>query len=88
MKCPIHFCKGQEALAACLSLFLKKNDYVLSHHRSHGYYIAKKSPIDKMVAEFRGKNTGSNEGLAGSQELSTKIIFLAALFFRECFQWL
>ena len=24
MKCPIHFCKGQEALAACLSLFLKK----------------------------------------------------------------
>ena len=70
MKCPIHFCKGQEALAACLSLFLKKNDYVLSHHRSHGYYIAKKSPIDKMVAEFYGKNTGSNEGLAGSQELS------------------
>ena len=23
-----------------------------------------------MVAEFYGKNTGSNEGLAGSQELS------------------
>ena len=50
--------------------FLKKDDYVLSHHRSHGYYLAKKCPIDSMVAEFYGKETGSNLGLAGSQELS------------------
>lgn len=70
MKCPIHFCLGQEVLAACLSFFLKKNDYVLSHHRSHGYYLAKNCPIDKMVAEFYGKATGSNAGLTGSQELS------------------
>lgn len=70
MKCPIHFCKGQEALASCLSQFLVKDDYILSHHRSHGYYISKKCPIDQMVAEFYGKRSGSNEGLAGSQELS------------------
>ncbi len=70
MKCPIHFCLGQEALASCASLFLKKNDYLLSHHRSHGYYIAKKSPIKKMISEFYGKKEGSNFGLAGSQELS------------------
>ena len=38
MKCPIHFCLGQEALASCLSFFIKKDDFVLSHHRSHGYY--------------------------------------------------
>ena len=44
MKCPIHFCKAK-SLAACLSILLKKDDYVLSHHRSHGYYIAKKCPI-------------------------------------------
>ena len=54
MRCPIHFCLGQEVLAACLSFFIKKNDYVLSHHRSHGYYLAKKCPLDKMVAEFYG----------------------------------
>lgn len=70
MKCPIHFCLGQEALAACLSFFLKKEDFVLSHHRSHGYYLSKKCPVDKMVSEFYGKEFGSNAGLAGSQELS------------------
>ena len=70
MRCPIHFCLGQEVLAASLSFFITKNDYVLSHHRSHGYYLAKKCPLDKMVAEFYGKSIGSNSGLTGSQELS------------------
>jgi TPP-dependent pyruvate/acetoin dehydrogenase alpha subunit len=70
MRCPIHFCLGQEALASCSSIFLKKNDYVLSHHRSHGYYLAKKSPVNKMISEFYGTKNGSNFGLAGSQELS------------------
>jgi TPP-dependent pyruvate/acetoin dehydrogenase alpha subunit len=70
MRCPIHFCLGQEALASCASLFLKNKDYVLSHHRSHGYYLAKKSPVEKMISEFYGKKDGSNFGLAGSQELS------------------
>ena len=70
MRCPIHFCLGQEVLAACLHFFLKKKDYVLSHHRSHGYYLAKGCPLDKMVAEFYGKASGSNAGLTGSQEVS------------------
>ena len=70
MRCPIHFNLGQEVLPACLYFFLKKNDYVLSHHRSHGYYLAKKCPLNKMIAEFYGKATGSNSGLTGSQELS------------------
>tara|TARA_B100002051_G_C16721377_1_gene632642 strand:+ start:1188 stop:2234 length:1047 start_codon:yes stop_codon:yes gene_type:complete len=70
MRCPIHFCLGQEALASAASLFLKKEDYLLSHHRSHGYYLAKNCPIEAMIAEFYGKQTGSNFGLAGSQELS------------------
>ena len=70
MRCPIHFCLGQEILASTLSPFLKKSDYILSHHRSHAYYIAKGCPIDAMISEFYGKKNGSNYGLAGSQELS------------------
>ncbi len=70
MRCPIHFCLGQEALASCLNFFLKKNDFLLSHHRSHGYYLSKNCPIEKMISEFYGKSNGSNAGLAGSQELS------------------
>lgn len=70
MRCPIHFCVGQEATPAALSLLLKPEDVVMCHHRSHGYYLAKGAPLDAMVAEFYGKATGSNGGLAGSQELS------------------
>ena len=70
MKCPIHFCLGQETLASALSFNIKKNDYLLSHHRSHAYYLAKKCSLEKMIAEFYGKKNGSNYGLAGSQELS------------------
>ena len=70
MRCPIHFCQGQEALASVAKIFFRKNDYVLSHHRSHGYYLAKGCSLDSMVAEFYGKKTGSNMGLAGSQEIS------------------
>ena len=66
---------------------LKKNDYVLSHHRSHGYYLAKKSPVDKMISEFYGKRDGSNFGLAGSQELSfSKTNFYSGTILSGMFQ--
>jgi pyruvate dehydrogenase E1 component alpha subunit len=71
MRCPMHFCIGQELLPAALSLLIDKNDSIFSHHRSHGFYIAKKGSIKKMIAEFYGKVTGTNGGLAGSQELSS-----------------
>jgi len=37
MRCPIHFCVGQEAVPAALSLSVLPEDYLFSHHRSHGY---------------------------------------------------
>jgi TPP-dependent pyruvate/acetoin dehydrogenase alpha subunit len=70
MRCPIHFCVGQESSPAALSALLRDDDVVMSHHRSHGYYLAKGGSLDEMVAEFYGKKTGCNGGLAGSQELS------------------
>ncbi len=70
MRCPIHFCVGQEAAPAVLWSLLTEGDVVYSHHRSHGYYLATGAPLEEMVAEFYGKKTGSNGGLAGSQELS------------------
>ena len=71
MRCPIHFSLGQEALPSCLAEKIQKKDYLLSHHRSHGYFIAKGGNIKDIVSEFYGKKTGSNSGLAGSQELSS-----------------
>lgn len=70
MRCPVHLCIGQEAGPAALSTLIKKNDYLFSHHRSHGYYLAKRAPMNKLVAELYGKKTGSNGGFAGSQDIS------------------
>jgi len=70
MRCPVHFCVGQEAVPAALSLLLRKDDYLFCHHRSHGYYLAKDAPMDALFAELYGKSTGANGGLAGSQDIS------------------
>lgn len=70
MRCPIHFCIGQEAVPAALSLHVRPDDYLFSHHRSHGYYFAKGSPLRELFAEIYGKATGASGGNAGSQDIS------------------
>ena len=70
IRCPVHFCHGQECVPAALNLLLRKKNYLFSHHRSHGYYLAKKCPPKKLFAELYGKETGANSGVAGSQDIS------------------
>jgi pyruvate dehydrogenase E1 component alpha subunit len=70
MKCPIHFCIGQEAVPSALSLMVRPEDYMFSHHRSHGYYFAKGAPLRELFAEIYGKETGASGGKAGSQDIS------------------
>jgi TPP-dependent pyruvate/acetoin dehydrogenase alpha subunit len=70
MRCPMHFCVGQEGAPAALSPLLGPDDYVVSHYRSHGYYLAKGAPLAAMIAEFYGKASGANGGTAGSMELA------------------
>lgn len=70
MRCPIHFCIGQEAAPAALSQLLLQEDYLLSHHRSHGYYLSKGAPMNALFAEIYGRETGANGGVAGSQDIS------------------
>lgn len=71
MRCPIHFCIGQESIPAALSLLVKSDDYLFSHHRSHGYYFAKNRTLRGLFAELYGKSTGASGGKAGSQDIST-----------------
>jgi pyruvate dehydrogenase E1 component alpha subunit len=70
MRCPVHFCIGQEAAPVGLSLLLRPTDYLFSHHRSHGYFLAKGSPMKALFAELYGRATGANGGRAGSMDLS------------------
>jgi len=69
MRCPTHLYIGQEAIAAGVSCGLKKNDFVVSTHRSHGHYLAKGGNLKKMIAELYGKSTGCSKGYGGSMHL-------------------
>lgn len=70
MRCPVHFCVGQEAVPSALSLLIEPDDYLFSHHRTHGYYLAKGAPMNALFAEMYGRDTGANGGIAGSQDIS------------------
>lgn len=70
MRCPVHLCVGQEAVPAALSLLLDPEDCLFSHHRSHGYFLAKSAPMKALLAELYGRETGANGGKAGSQDIS------------------
>ena len=72
MRCPTHLCTGQEAIATGVSQVLKKNDFVVSTHRSHGHYLAKGGDLKKMIAELYGKKTGCAGGKGGSMHLIDK----------------
>lgn len=70
MRCPVHFCLGQEAVPAALNSVLDPEDYLFSHHRTHGYFLAKEPSLRPFLAELYGRSTGSNAGRAGSMDLS------------------
>jgi len=62
MRCPVHLCSGQEAIAAGVCANLRKEDYVMSNHRSHGHFLAKGGSLRAMMAEILGKATGCTKG--------------------------
>ena len=70
MRCPVHLCIGQEAIAVGVCANLTRDDYVLSGHRSHGHYLAKGGDLKAMMAEIYGKATGCAQGKGGSMHLT------------------
>ena len=69
MRCPVHLCIGQEAVAVGVCANLSRDDYVMSSHRSHGHYLAKGGDLKSMMAELYGKRTGCSAGKGGSMHL-------------------
>ena len=69
MKCPVHLCIGQEAIATGVCATLEKKDYVFSNHRGHGHLLAKGCLMGPLFAEIYGKATGCSRGKGGSMHL-------------------
>lgn len=69
MRCPMHLCIGQEAIAAGVCMALRRDDVVYSNHRAHGHYLAKGGDLNAMIAELYGRTTGCCGGRGGSMHL-------------------
>src|SRR5919201_3889930 len=66
----MHLSIGQEASAVGACAALRPDDYILSTHRGHGHCIAKGARIERMMAEFMGKETGYCRGRGGSMHIA------------------
>ena len=69
MKCPVHLCIGQEAIAAGVMQNLQGCDFVASNHRGHGHAIAKGISMKSLMAEFYGRVDGCSGGKGGSMHI-------------------
>lgn len=69
MRCPMHLCIGQEAIAVGVCAALSENDVMFSNHRAHGHYLAKGGNMNAMIAELYGRSTGCCGGRGGSMHL-------------------
>jgi acetoin:2,6-dichlorophenolindophenol oxidoreductase subunit alpha len=68
----IHLSIGSEGVAAAVCGQLRDDDAVYSGHRAHGHAIAKGAPVDRVMAELMGRETGLCRGLGGSMHLVDK----------------
>lgn len=66
----LHLYLGQEAIAAGVTVALKKSDWIQSTHRGHGHVIAKGADMNPAMAELLGKRTGSCKGKGGSMHIT------------------
>lgn len=69
MRCPVHLCIGQEAVAVGVCTHLSSADMVMSAHRGHGHYLAQGGDLRGFIAELYGKATGCARGIGGSMHL-------------------
>jgi pyruvate dehydrogenase E1 component alpha subunit len=65
----IHLSIGGEGVAAAVCGQLRHDDAVYSGHRAHGHAIAKGAPINGVMAELMGRESGLCRGLGGSMHL-------------------
>jgi pyruvate dehydrogenase E1 component alpha subunit len=66
----MHLSIGMEASAVGAIAALRPDDLILSTHRGHGHCIAKGADLNRMMAEFMGKEAGYCRGRGGSMHIA------------------
>ena len=65
----IHLSVGSEGVAVGVCGQLRADDAVYSNHRAHGHALAKGAPMERVLAELMGRDSGLCRGLGGSMHL-------------------
>ncbi len=65
----LHLYNGEEAVAAGAMHALHPEDAVVSTYREHGHALARGVPMNEVMAELFGKQTGCSGGRGGSMHL-------------------
>jgi len=66
----MHLSIGMEASSVGSMATLRPDDLALLHHRAHGHCIARGADLNRMMAEFMGKETGYCRGRGGSMHIA------------------
>lgn len=66
----VHTYSGAEAVAVGVIGALEPDDLITSTHRGHGHCLAKEVPLDGIVAELYGRETGLCRGRGGSMHIA------------------
>lgn len=62
--------RGQEAIAAALSVTLRSDDYLLTTYRCLHDLVGKGVPLPEIIAEMHGRVTGTSKGKGGAMHIS------------------
>jgi pyruvate dehydrogenase E1 component alpha subunit len=65
----VHLYVGEEAVATGVMAALGPDDAVVSTYREHGHALARGLPVDSLMAEMFGKQSGCSGGRGGSMHL-------------------
>ena len=65
----LHLYVGEEAVATGVMAALGPEDAVVSTYREHGHALARGVPVDSIMAEMFGRQTGCSRGRGGSMHL-------------------
>ena len=65
----LHLYNGEEAVAVGAMRALDAGDAVVATYREHGHALARGVPMDRVMAELYGKQSGCSRGRGGSMHL-------------------
>ena len=72
---PIYLSAGQEYIPATIAEIVQRSGIepnIFIQHRGHSIYLSHEAPIEKLIDELLGRDTGCANGMGGSASIQSK----------------